>query len=127
MRLIVKVAPVFALSALLAACQTGVPVDGPGAGPVVAPAPAGVEGNWVDPNGMISSFSGGTFQTRAPDTNEKLAEGTYRSVSPNLVQLEMRSIVRGTVSNVNCSLYSANQLNCTSSAGSQFSLSRKVM
>ena len=32
-------------------------------------APVGVDGNWVDPNGIVSTFSAGTFTTRTTDTN----------------------------------------------------------
>lgn len=109
----------------VAACQTQVPNFGGGG---VAPQvnPAGIDGNWVDANGIISSFNGGVFITRTTDTNEKLAEGSYRYQSPRLVEIEMRSLVRGTVSKVNCALVSHHQLNCTSSAGAQFSLQRQV-
>ncbi len=112
----------FALMSLaLAACETTGPVNGNGPG--VAPR-GGIEGNWVDPNGIVSSFNGGSFETRTTDTNERLAEGNYRYQSPQLVEIDMRSIVRGTTSKVNCALVSPNQLNCTSSAGSRFSLTR---
>ncbi|AHB02854.1 outer membrane lipoprotein [Brucella ceti TE28753-12] len=79
----------------------------------------------VDPNGIASSFNGGIFETRTTDTNEKLAEGNYLYLSPQLVEINMRSIVRGTTSKVNCALVSPTQLNCTSSAGSRFSLTRR--
>ncbi len=111
------------LSLTLAACETSGPVGG-GRGPVASRAPAGIEGKWVDANGITSSFNGGVFETRTTDTNEKLAEGNYRYQSPQLVEIDMRSIVRGTTSKVNCALVTPTQLNCTSSAGSRFSLSR---
>ncbi|MCX2699113.1 MULTISPECIES: outer membrane lipoprotein Omp10 [Ochrobactrum] len=112
------------VSLALAGCVATGPVGG-GNVPVVNRAPSGIDGSWVDPNGIVSSFNGGIFETRATDTNEKLAEGNYRYQSPQLVEIDMRSIVRGTSSRVNCALVSQNQLNCTSSAGSRFSLTRR--
>jgi hypothetical protein len=111
------------LSVMLAACQSVGPVGGNV--PTVGRA-GGIEGNWVDANGITSSFNSGVFVTRTTDTNEKLAEGTYRYDNPQLVAIDMRSLVRGTTSRVNCALVSPAQLNCTSSAGSQFSLTRKA-
>lgn len=114
-----------ALSFSVAACQTQAPIyDGGGIAPQANA--AGIDGNWVDANGITSSFNGGVFITRATDTNEKLAEGSYRYQSPRLVEIEMRSLVRGTVSKVNCAMVSQSQLNCTSSAGAQFSLQRSA-
>lgn len=118
------IAPLAIMSLALAACETTGPSGGNA--PTVSRGPAGIEGNWVDANGITSSFNGGIFETRTTDTNEKLAEGNYRYQSPQLVEIDMRSIVRGTSSKVNCALVSPTQLNCTSSAGSQFSLSRRA-
>ncbi|URK87022.1 hypothetical protein LP421_24410 [Rhizobium sp. RCAM05350] len=89
--------------------------------------PAGVEGAWVDPNGIIvSTFSGGTFTTRTTDTNQVLASGNYINLSPKLVEINMTSMVRNTQSKVNCAMVAQTQLNCTTDSGAQFSLSRKV-
>lgn len=85
-----------------------------------------IEGLWLDPNGIQSSFSGGTFQTRTTDTNTLLATGRYTQVNPRLVQIDIRSLVRNTNSRVNCSLVSPAQLNCTSSSGGQFTLTRRL-
>lgn len=87
--------------------------------------PAGVEGAWVDPNGIVSTFAGGTFSTRTTDTNQLLASGSYVSVSPTLVEINMTSLVRNTQSKVNCALVTSNQLNCTTDSGAQFSLARQ--
>ncbi|APG85828.1 outer membrane lipoprotein Omp10 [Sinorhizobium americanum] len=86
---------------------------------------SGVEGAWVDPNGIISTFAGGTFSTRTTDTNQLLASGTYVNVSPTLVEINMTSLVRNTQSRVNCALVTPAQLNCTTDAGAQFSLARQ--
>lgn len=87
--------------------------------------PAGVEGAWVDPNGIVSTFAGGTFSTRTTDTNQLLASGSYVNVSPTLVEINMTSLVRNTQSKVNCALVTSNQLNCTTDSGAQFSLARQ--
>lgn len=116
------VAPLTVMAVALAACQTQAPIGGNI--PSVSRSAAGIDGNWIDTNGIISSFNGGIFETRTTDTNEKLAEGTYRYISPQLVEIDMRSLVRGTVSKVNCAQVATTQLNCTSAAGAQFSLRR---
>ena len=106
---------------LAAACVSSPPAGGP-----VVNAPTGVEGEWFDPNGIKSTFYSGNFETRTTDTNQKLAEGTYRQVSPTLVEISVRSLVRNTVNNVNCAMAGTTQLNCTSSTGQQFVLTRRV-
>lgn len=115
--------------AVVSLALVGCVATGPGGGggvPIINRGPAGIEGNWVDANGITSSFNSGVFVTRTTDTNERLAEGNYRYLSPQLVEINMRSIVRGTTSSVNCALVSPTQLNCTSSAGSRFSLTRRA-
>ncbi|MCP4317084.1 MAG: hypothetical protein GY789_13985 [Hyphomicrobiales bacterium] len=89
--------------------------------------PNSIEGQWIDPNGIQSSFSGGKFETRTTDTNTLLATGRYRYVNRNLVQIDIRSLVRNTNSRVNCSLVSPTQLNCTSNSGGKFSLNRRLV
>jgi hypothetical protein len=84
-----------------------------------------VEGNWSDANGLISTFQAGTFTTHTTDSNSVLASGTYTSVSPSLIEINMTSLVRKTQSKINCALISPYQLNCTSDAGKQFSLNRR--
>lgn len=85
----------------------------------------GIEGRWVDPNGITSSFHNGVFETRSADTNEKLSEGNYVSRSPTLIEIEMRSLVRGTVSRVNCAHANPTRLLCTSQDGGRFTLTRQ--
>ncbi|KEQ06604.1 MULTISPECIES: outer membrane lipoprotein Omp10 [Pseudorhizobium] len=89
-------------------------------------APQGVEGTWADPNGIVSTFQGGTFSTRSTDSNALLASGTYTNLSPTLVEISMTSLVRNTQSRVNCSLVTPSQLNCTQDSGAQFSLTRRL-
>ena len=92
----------------------------------MAAQPMGVEGTWVDPNGITSTFQAGTFTTRSSDSNAVLASGTYTSTTPTLVEINMTSLVRKTQSRVNCQLATPNQLNCTQDSGAQFSLARKI-
>ncbi|KQY34032.1 MULTISPECIES: outer membrane lipoprotein Omp10 [Rhizobium/Agrobacterium group] len=89
-------------------------------------APVGVQGAWVDPNGVVSTFAGGTFSTRTTDTNQEIASGTYTNLSPQLVEINMYSVLRKTQSKVNCAMVTTSQLNCTTDSGAQFSLSRKA-
>ncbi|WP_370932019.1 hypothetical protein [Bartonella sp. DGB1] len=85
-----------------------------------------IEGTWKDASGILSKFKNGTFETKTTDTNEKLAEGTYYIDSNQVVQLNLRSLVRGTVSKVQCNLVSFNKtLTCTPENGKSFSL-RKI-
>ncbi|EJF88156.1 hypothetical protein [Bartonella melophagi] len=87
----------------------------------------GIDGEWIDKNGIISSFRNGTFETRAADTKEKLSEGTYNYVNAQHVEIEIRSILRGTISRADCRLSNDTmQLFCTSSTGLQFFLNRQI-
>ena len=107
----------------LASCQTE---RAPRELPPVRQQQTGVDGAWVDPNGIVSTFAAGTFTTRTTDTNQLLASGTYVNTSPTLVEINMTSLVRNTQSKVNCALVSQSQLNCTTAEGAQFSLARRV-
>ena len=111
-----------ATAAALASCQSSPRIIDEGGPSRLA---TSVEGSWVDPNGIVSTFAGGTFSTRTTDTNQLLASGNYTKVSPTLVEINMTSLVRNTQSKVNCALVTQNQLNCTTDAGAQFSLARR--
>jgi len=91
---------------------------------VIHPQPLTVEGNWVDSNGIHSSFQRGYFETRATDTQEKLSEGNYVMRSPERVDIEIHSLVRGTVSRVSCAFDGPRHLLCRSPEGANFSLYR---
>ena len=117
-----RIIAIGALASLLAACQSA----SYSPRPMAVPQPQGIEGQWTDPNGIISSFSNGRFETRTTDTNSLLAEGTYTQVSPQVVEIELTSLLRQTQPRVNCALASQSQLNCTSSSGSQFTLVRRI-
>ena len=120
MRHAISLAAVALAAMSLTAC-----VSGYGYGP--GPRGNSIEGTWLDPNGIQSSFSGGTFQTRTTDTNTLLATGRYTEVRPGLVRIDLRSLVRNTNSTVNCALATPTTLNCTSSSGDQFQLTRRLV
>ena len=117
-----RILAVGALAVILAACQSA----SYSPRPVPAAQPQGIDGQWTDPNGIISSFNAGRFETRTTDTNSLLAEGSYRYVSDQMVEIELTSLLRQTTSRVNCALATPSQLNCTSSTGSQFTLVRRI-
>ena len=109
-------------SAALASCSTSSPRQEQ----VAYQAPATIEGTWSDPNGLISTFQAGSFNTRTTDTNQLLASGTYvKAPGNNLFEINMTSHVQNKQSRVNCALISAAQINCTADSGAQFTLTRK--
>ncbi|OJF94513.1 outer membrane lipoprotein Omp10 [Pararhizobium antarcticum] len=118
----IAILSVLAATAALSACQSGREIRQVQQPIRMAPT---VDGTWADPNGIISTFSAGTFTTRTTDTNQLLASGNYVNVSPTLVEINMTSMVRNTQSKVNCAMVGVTQLNCTTDSGAQFSLSRR--
>lgn len=91
-----------------------------------APQPVTIEGAWTDPNGLLSTFQAGNFNTRTTDTNQLLASGTYvKGQGPNLYEISLTSHVQNKQSRVNCALISPQQLNCTADSGAQFTLTRR--
>lgn len=116
-----RIIAIGALAVSLAACQSVTYNPRP-----IAVQPQGIEGQWTDPNGIISSFSAGRFETRTTDTNSLLAQGSYRYVSDQIVEIELTSLLRQTTSRVNCAMVTLSQLNCTSSTGDQFTLVRRA-
>lgn len=109
--------------AMLAGCVAA----GPDGGRPIGNAPSAVEGEWMSADGIaISRFSGGIFETIATDTGNKLADGNYRHADARTVEITVRSLIRQTTSNVNCALVTQTQLNCTSSTGQQFILTRRA-
>lgn len=76
-----------------------------------------VSGTWQDNAGMISDFHDGKFKTYTPDTNETLSEGTYQidAIDPALLTIELKSLVKGTVSQLTCNLsHNRQKLYCVS-------------
>ena len=116
-----------AIATALAGCQTAGPPpmrSGPVAPPPVQT--SNFEGDWVSTDGVaISRFTNGFFETLATDTGNKLAEGNYTQINATTVSISVTSLIRQTTTQVNCALVTQTQLNCTSSAGQQFSLLRR--
>lgn len=116
-------AAALAAVAALAGCQM-TELQGPAR---IAVQPAGVDGDWISTDGIaISRFRGGRFETVATDTGNKLAEGSYRYADARTVEISLRSLIRQTVTNVDCTLATRTQLNCTSSEGNRFVLVRRT-
>ena len=67
-----------------------------------------------------------TIPFDATDTGNKLAEGSYSYTDQSNVSISVTSLIRQTTTQVNCAMVTQTQLNCTSSAGSQFSLVRRA-
>ena len=111
------------LTVVLAGCMS----YGGGGGNAPARRASGIEGAWIDAQGTgLSTLSGGIFQTVATDTGQKLAEGSYSLNTPTSVQITGTSLIRQAPISFNCLLISTSQLNCTSSAGQQFVLTRRA-
>ena len=123
------IAAAAALVALGGCAYDGPRYGGGGVGPgPMARAPSGVEGDWVGTDGVaISRFTAGRFETIATDTGNKLAEGNYFQRDARTIDINLTSLIRQTTTQVNCARVSQTQLNCTSSAGQQFSLMRRSM
>jgi hypothetical protein len=110
------------LSILIAGCM-----GGGGGGGSARPAQTGIEGSWIDAQGTgLSTLSGGIFSTVATDTGQKLAEGSYVANGATSVQISGTSLIRQSPISFNCLLVSTSQLNCTSSAGQNFVLTRRA-
>ena len=108
-----------AAATALAGCMTG--------GGTTTPVEAAVEGSWISTDGVaVSTFSGGVFETKATDTGNQLADGSYRMADAQSVQITVVSKIRKTTTNVDCTLANPSQLNCTSSSGSNFVLTRRA-
>ncbi len=101
-----------AAMAVVSGCMTGGQTGGGGP---LAPAQNSV---------AISRFSGGIFETTAADTGNKLADGSYRYTDARTVEITVVSLIRQTTTTVACSLATSTQLNCTSSTGQNFVLTR---
>jgi hypothetical protein len=110
-----------AAAVTLAACTT----TGPGEPTTITP--KGVEGSWIDAQGTgLSTFSGGSFKTVATDTGQKLADGSYTMTGGTSVEIHGTSLIRQTPISFNCLMISTSQLNCTSSSGQNFVLTRRT-
>lgn len=87
-------------------------------------APSFAEGNWQQ--GALASyiFGNGSFVGTATDTGNKVADGTYRYINANTIQISSFSAVQQKTIVANCLLVGNSTMNCTADSGSTFSLSR---
>ena len=98
-----------------------------GFGPGEMRRPSGVEGQWTDTGGVgIATFSAGAFTNVATDTGNRLAEGSYTMRDSSTIDLNFRSLIRQQDVAATCLLVAPTQMNCTSSAGAQFTLVRRA-
>lgn len=109
----------------IAGCSTG---GGYRPGPIAAlPPTSGIEGAWIDQAGTgVTNFSGGRFETFASDTLQKLSEGNYTLRPDGVVEISGMSLIRQSPVAFNCAPATPTQLNCTSSSGQQFVLTRRT-
>ncbi|HEY5818288.1 MAG TPA: hypothetical protein VIU14_07790 [Mesorhizobium sp.] len=118
----ISLAGLAAFTALAAGCTTSGP-SGPSAN---APKPTAFDGAWVSADGIAESrFAGGVFSTTATENGTRLADGSYVLADQRTANITVKSLIRGTTSNVTCLLATETQLNCTSSSGQTFILNRK--
>ena len=109
----------------VAGCTTGGPYRAPG--PIAVAPQTGVEGSWIDQAGTgVTNFTAGRFETFASDTLQKLSEGSYITRPDGVVEISGMSIIRQSPIAFNCAVATPAQLNCTSSTGQQFVLTRRT-
>lgn len=124
MRTIIRVGFIAGFATLLSGCISVGP-GGFGGGSTPAPrTPTFAEGNWQQ--GALASyvFGNGSFVGTATDTGNKVADGTYRYINTNTIQISSFSAVQQKTIVANCLLVNGNTMNCTSDTGSTFSLVR---
>jgi hypothetical protein len=111
-------------SVLLASCQTS---DFGSREVNVAPAPVGIDGDWVDTRGInTAKFGGGAFTSVDANTGQTMARGSYTYRDQQNVDLAFTSLIRNTTVNAACIVVAQNQMNCTTSSGAKFSLVRRA-
>ena len=109
----------------IAGCSMGGGYRQPG--PIAVAPQSGIEGAWIDQAGTgVTNFSGGRFETFASDTLQKLAEGNYTIRPDGVVEISGMSLIRQSPVAFNCATATPTQLNCTSSSGQQFVLTRRT-
>lgn len=121
---------VLLVAGIAAGCQTGGMSGGSSPPPArpdpMAAAKARFDGEWTSTDGAATSrFAGGVFTTTDSGSGNKVADGSYILTDERNVQITVKSLVRGTTSNVACLLATETQLNCTNAAGATFILTRK--
>lgn len=118
---LVSLAATATLMAFAAGCSTS---GGGGGSRMAATTP--FDGEWASADGAAASrFAGGVFTTTDTSTGNKVADGSYILSDGRTAQITVKSLVRGTTSNVTCLLATESQLNCTNSSGATFILNRR--
>ncbi|MFN4273519.1 MAG: hypothetical protein ACK4F5_11950 [Aliihoeflea sp.] len=122
-----KGAAALALAATLAGCQAyGPPPSRAPMSPQPMPQMSNIDGEWVSTDGVATSrFFGGTFETVANDTGNRISEGRYQRRGDNVFEISGVSLLRQAPISFNCMMITQTQLNCTAAAGNQFSLIRR--
>jgi hypothetical protein len=121
-----KGAAALALATVIAGCQAYGP---PPMRAPLSPSPApqsSIDGEWLSTDGVATSrFFGGTFETIANDTGNRISEGRYQQRTGNVYEISGMSLLRQAPISFNCIMITETQLNCTAAAGNQFSLVRR--
>jgi hypothetical protein len=85
-----------------------------------------VEGEWLSTDGVaVSRLAGGLYESVAADTGNRLAHGVYRMDDPRTATITGETVAEQNPIAFNCALVAASQLNCTSTSGEQFVLTRR--
>lgn len=123
MRGIKTIGAVAVTATILSGCIATGPNFGGGGG-TVPRTPTFAEGNWQQ--GALASyvFGNGSFVGTATDTGNKVADGTYRYINANTIQISSFSAVQQKTIVANCLLINGATMNCTADSGSTFSLAR---
>ena len=120
-----KVGAFAAIAVLISGCMASVPSFRGGSAPVPR-SPTFAEGNWQQGETASYVFGNGSFVGTAADTGNKVADGTYRYINNNTIQISSFSAVQQKTIVANCLLVNGNAMNCTSDTGSTFTLVRNA-
>lgn len=86
-----------------------------------------INGSWASGDGVfIATFQGGKFTSRFTQTNEILAQGTYRPTGGNSIQLSWFSIATRENRSATCNRVGRAQLQCQQAGAGTFSLTKQV-
>lgn len=123
---LVKVGSMVAVAGLIV---SGCVVSGPGPTQIPSaprvPSQTFAEGSWQQGTVATYVFGNGTFVGTASDTGNKVADGTYRYISGDTIQISSFSTVQQKTIVANCLLVSGGSaMNCTNDTGLNFSLTR---
>ena len=112
------IAPASLLAIGLAACQT---VSLPGGG-------GSYTGQWASTDGIfIATLDEGQFTSRAVQSGETLAQGSYTVTGPDSLRLDWFSQTQNASLSANCVAANPGTLSCTPSRGTPFQLRRSTV